>query len=75
MTGRHPNTKPAAFARPRWRELRLSQVSMVDDGGIDTLDNSQTANAQQIWLEPELFSNVLGRTGNRQPNDRARHGD
>ncbi|WAT17997.1 tandem-95 repeat protein [Aurantiacibacter sp. MUD11] len=39
-------------------------VAIIDDGGVDTLDYSLTGNSQQIYLEPELFSNVLGRTGN-----------
>ncbi|MCB2067090.1 MAG: M10 family metallopeptidase C-terminal domain-containing protein, partial [Erythrobacter sp.] len=39
-------------------------VTIVDDGGIDTLDYSLTSASQQIWLTSELFSNVLGRTGN-----------
>jgi len=35
MTGRHPNTKPAAFARRRWRGLRLSLVLMVGTMGVN----------------------------------------
>jgi|GEM_PF-375242 len=41
-----------------------AMVAIIDDGGIDTLDYSQTGAAQQIYLEPEQFSNVVGLIGN-----------
>ena len=56
------NTSGRAIYDPA--QTNGSMVAIVDDGGTDTLDYSQTSAAQLIWLEPELISNVLGRTGN-----------
>jgi serralysin len=39
-------------------------ITIIDNGGIDTLDYSVYSAAQRIDLNPESFSNVGGRTGN-----------
>lgn len=38
--------------------------TIVDSGGIDTLDYSASSAAQTLNLNPETFSNVLGNVGN-----------
>ena len=43
---------------------RLHAVTVVDNGGNDTLDYSSFSAAQRIDLNPETFSSVGGSTGN-----------
>lgn len=38
--------------------------TILDDGGVDTLDTSSHAGAQTIYLEAETYSSVFGETGN-----------
>ena len=59
------------FNNTSGREVYLSTVgqtplsyTIVDHGGIDTLDYSGYTQAQRIDLNAETFSNIGGRTGN-----------
>jgi serralysin len=58
------NNSTAGGIYDKIASLRNTTFTILDDGGIDTLDTSGYTAWQRVDLNPETFSSVFGGTGN-----------